>query len=75
MKSYFLAIGNVRFEHWDELPQLEIESEERSYIIGICYYLSAINNNCMIRLSESKGFNNQGAYITNKSNSVNIVNA
>ena len=61
----FIAIASKEFFQWDEHPQIQIEAETRQEIVTIAYVFSALNKNSTVRLSDSKGYNNQGSYINN----------
>ena len=59
----FLAIGGKR--NWDEEPQIEIEADDRPTLGAVAKVFSALNGNRTVRLSDTEGYRNQGAYIVN----------
>lgn len=66
MKAFLTVPTNAPANwSWDQLPQLEIEAENRETLVLIAKIYSAQNDNKTVRMSDSKGYRNQGAYINN----------
>jgi hypothetical protein len=63
MKAY-IAIPTGK-KAWDQEAQVEIEADSREILVAVAKTLSALNKNRTVRLSWSKGYDNQGSYITN----------
>jgi len=68
MKAYLTVPtpADKNWQAWDQLPQLEIEAENRETLVLIANVFSALNDNKTVRMCDSKGYNNNGAYINNR---------
>lgn len=62
MEKFYYALSIERDGGWDTAPQYEIEAVDYIAAARYCRGIS-MHLGCEVRLSRSKGFNNQGYYL------------
>jgi len=60
-KPYYFA-SKIEGCSWSDLPQTRAVFCEWADAVELAYELSRLNGSCEVRMSESKGYNNQGHY-------------
>jgi len=74
METYYYSICTESHSSWDAEIQYKVNCNNWNEFINFCYAIS-YHFKSTVRACESKGYNNQGSYITNNifDDNINLI--